>query len=133
MKRLLYSSLLMATLVSTANASQIGVENWYMGDTTCNIDGRPARMNWKVENEWVGNCNGDICSGYENAKLVGKFSDNGGPWVALARTSSATNTLYIRYLGAEQDNWMLRYDPSTHRATGWTTWRGHRYPLSCWK
>lgn len=133
MKRLIYISLLAAALIPAANASQVAVENWYMGDSNCTIDGRPARMNWKVVSEWVGSCSGDICSGYESAKLVGKFSDNGGAWVPLARTSSSHNVLNIRYLGAEPDNWMLQYNPRLRRAIGWTTWHGNHYPLVCWK
>lgn len=39
--------------------------------------------------------------------------------------------LGIRYLGAEQDNWYLRYNSRTKIADGWTTWRGNRYPLQC--
>jgi len=133
MKPLLYIGLLAALVAPAANASLVAVEQWYMGDSNCTIDGRFARMNWKVTSHWVGHCDGDVCSGYESADLVGKFSDNGSAWVPLARRGSAPNILYIRYQGAEPDNWMLKYAPTTHKATGWTTWRGKHYPLVCWK
>lgn len=113
-----------------SNASTVARE-WYFGTWDCNIDGRPAKMQWRVVNDPQTTCNGNICSSTSGVKVVGHFSDNGGPWVPLAKRGSSPTSLSIRYLGAEQDNWYLRYNASTRSAQGWTTWRGNRYPLSC--
>lgn len=113
-----------------ANASQVANE-WYFGSWKCQIDGRPARMIWRVVDDPNTSCVGDICTTTSGVKVVGKFSDNNSRWVPLKVRSSSSSTLNIRYMGAEQDNWFLRYDRNTRRATGWTTWRGNRYALSC--
>ncbi|MBD2448659.1 hypothetical protein H6G76_16170 [Nostoc sp. FACHB-152] len=117
---------------SHAKASQIASE-WFFGLWDCNIDGRPAQMQWKVVNDPQTSCNGDICSTTSGVRLVGRFSDHGSAWVPLAKSfsNSRRQDLGIRYLGAEQDNWYLRYNSRTKIANGWTTWRGNRYPLQC--
>ena len=120
--------------IGHANSSQV-VREWYFGTWDCNIDGRPAQMQWYVVDDPQTTCNGDICSSTSGVRVVGRFSDNGGPWVPLAKRSSNSRTseLGIRYLGNEQDNWYLKYNNRTRVADGWTTWRGNRYPLQCQK
>jgi Family of unknown function (DUF6006) len=105
---------------------------WYFGDwNNCNIDGRPARMQWKVVDDSQTSCQGNVCSQTSGVKVVGRFSDNGGAWVPLKVNYSQGNDVGIRYQGGEPDNWFLRYSPQRKTASGYTTWRGNRYPLSC--
>jgi hypothetical protein len=126
--------LLMSTLVSTVGASTSPLPQWASGESNCKIDGRPAKMIWQVVDDPQVECDGDICSTTSGVKTVGRFSDSGSAWVELRMAGVPNrNTLNIRYLGAEQDNWQLVYDAATEVAKGWTTWRGKRYPLSCWK
>ncbi|MBD2343873.1 DUF6006 family protein [Anabaena subtropica] len=119
---------------NNAEASQIASE-WFFGSWNCNIDGRPAQMEWKVVDDPKTTCSGGVCSRTSGVRLVGRFSDNGSAWVPLGRrfSSRQKQDLGIRYLGTEQDNWYLRYNSSTRIANGWTTWRGNRYPLQCRK
>jgi hypothetical protein len=132
-KTLLSLFALLAILPGTtsAHASQVPGQ-WYFGNwNNCKIDGRPARMQWKVVDDPQTQCNGNICSSTSGVKVIGRFSDNGSAWVPLAVRYNRTNEVGIRYLGREQDDWMLRYNPSNRVATGYTTWRGNRYALSC--
>ncbi|MEH1821084.1 hypothetical protein FD723_01380 [Nostoc sp. C052] len=134
-KWLLGLAIVPASLVlvsSHAKASQIAGE-WFFGLWDCNIDGRPAQMQWKVVDDPQTTCSGDVCSTTSGVRLVGRFSDNGSAWVPLGKRFSSTKRqdLGIRYLGAEQDNWYLKYNSHTKIADGWTTWRGKRYPLQC--
>ncbi len=115
---------------SNAQASQVPSQ-WYFGKWNCTIDGRPAKMQWLVVDDPQTTCSGGVCSSSSGVKVVGRFSDNGSAWVPLATRYLRGNDFGIRYLGAEQNNWMLRYQPSTKVAAGWTTWRGNRYPLQC--
>ena len=109
--------------------------NWYIGEMNCEIDKRPAKMKWEQVSEWVdAGSSGDIVRGYETTTLSGSFSDNGGTWNKLQKQPSSNSLiLKIRYLGTEPNNWQLTYDTNKKLAEGWTTWRGQRYPLSCWK
>lgn len=125
------ASLAVMALPTRAQASML-VSEWFFGRWDCRIDGRPAQMQWLVVNDPQTRCDGDICSTTSGVKLVGRFSDNGSAWVPLAKQWSNRTDLGIRYLGREPDNWFLRYSDRTRVATGWTTWRGSRYPLSCW-
>jgi hypothetical protein len=113
-----------------AQASQVATQ-WFFGNWDCSIDGRPAKMRWQVVNDPQTTCNGNTCSTTSGVKVVGSFSDNGGAWVPLGQRYVNGNEFGIRYLGAEQDDWMLRYNPKKKVATGWTTWRGNKYPLQC--
>jgi Family of unknown function (DUF6006) len=115
---------------SEAIASQ-AVSQWYFGKWNCTIDGRPAKMQWLVVDDSQTSCSGKVCSSSSGVKVVGEFSDNGGAWVPLAKRYVQGNEFGIRYLGREQDNWLLRYNPKSKVASGWTTWRGNRYPLQC--
>jgi hypothetical protein len=112
------------------SASQVPLE-WYFGNWDCNIDGRPAQMQWYVVDDPQTICSGNICSTTSGVRTVGRFSDNGSPWVPLERQWSTSSQLGIRYLGNEQDNWYLSYNSGTQVADGWTTWRGNQYPLQC--
>jgi hypothetical protein len=111
----------------------LAVREWFFGTWDCTIDGRPAQMQWYVVDDPQTTCNGGVCSSTSGVRVVGRFSDNGSAWVPLGKrfSSSQRNDLGIRYLGGEQDNWYLKYNPSTRVADGWTTWRGNRYPLQC--
>jgi hypothetical protein len=115
---------------SDANASQVPSQ-WYFGQWDCTIDGRAAKMQWLVVDDPQTSCDGNVCSSSSGVKVVGRFSDSGSAWVPLGKRYLRGNEFGIRYLGGEQDNWMLRYQPTTKIATGWTTWRGNRYPLQC--
>ncbi|HEY9694737.1 MAG TPA: DUF6006 family protein [Oculatellaceae cyanobacterium] len=117
---------------SHASASQ-AVSQWYFGLWNCNIDGRPAQMQWYVVDDPQTTCSGGVCSSSSGVRVVGRFSDNRSPWVRLAKRYSNASELGIRYLGNEQDNWYLKYNSNTRLAKGWTTWRGNRYPLQCQK
>ncbi len=132
-----FLSVLVLLSISSVNvqASTSSLPSWASGDLNCKIDGRPARMNWRVVDDPQTECDGNVCSTTSAVKTVGNFSDNGGGWVPLGMTGVTNGglTLNIRYLGAEQDNWQLTQNNYTEVATGWTTWRGNRYPLSCWK
>ncbi len=120
----------LSPLSEIASASQTA-SKWYFGSWSCTIDGRPARMRWRVVDDPQTTCAGGICTSTSGVKVVGHFSDNGGPWTPLRATSSGPATLNMQYLGAEQAPWFLRYNAAQRQAQGWTTWRGHRYPLSC--
>ena len=114
----------------SAQASQVPLQ-WYFGKWNCSIDGRQAKMQWLVVDDPQTTCSGGVCSSSSGVKVVGRFSDNGSAWVPLSKRYLRGNDFGIRYLGAEQDNWMLRYQPRSKVAAGWTTWRGNRYPLEC--
>jgi Family of unknown function (DUF6006) len=88
-------------------------------------------MQWKVVDDSQTSCQGNVCSQTSGVKVVGRFSDNGGAWVPLKVNYSQGNDVGIRYQGGEPDNWFLRYSPQRKTASGYTTWRGNRYPLSC--
>jgi Family of unknown function (DUF6006) len=111
-------------------ASQV-VSQWYFGKWDCSIDGRPAKMQWLIVDDSQTSCSGDVCSSSSGVKVVGRFSDNGSAWIPLSKRYLQGNDFGIRYLGKEQDNWLLRYNPQAKVANGWTTWRGNRYPLQC--
>lgn len=134
-KRVLGVALLPFTVLLTvgaAHASQVASE-WYFGKWNCQIDGRPAQMQWKVVDASETHCEGGVCSSTSGVKVVGAFSDSGSAWVPIAKRYTRGNDFGIRYQGKEQDNWFLRYNPQTRSAIGWTTWRGNRYPLACQK
>ena len=110
-------------------ASQVA--GWWGGDWNCNIDGRPARMRWNVVDDSQTTCNGDTCSTSSGVRWNGSFSDNGSRWVPLTNPRQVNRGgLYFRH--ADGNQWYLP-KPTGNRTTGWTTWNGKRYPLSCWK
>jgi hypothetical protein len=130
-----FAALLNLLGVSALQASTTAsLPEWIKGDTNCSIDKRPARMYWEIVNTSERYCDTpSSCTVSEGAAARGRFSDNGGAWVALERSSSTSTSMNIRYLGAEPANWFLAFNASTQVAEGWTTWHGKRYELSCWK
>lgn len=107
------------------------VSGWWGGAWTCNIDGRPARMKWSAVDDSETTCNGDVCSSTSGVRWQGSFSDNGSRWVPLTNPSKGKKGgLFFRH--ADGNQWYLP-EPKGNKTTGWTTWNGKRYPLSCWK
>lgn len=124
---LLQSVVLAFGLCSAAHASMVG--GWWGGSWKCNIDGRPARMNWAAVDDSESSCDGDTCTSTSGAKWSGKFSDNGSRWVPLrdAREGSKGG-VFFRH--ADGNQWYLA-KPVGGKAQGYTTWQGKRYPLAC--
>jgi Family of unknown function (DUF6006) len=118
---LLALSILAATLAAAQSAQASYAAKWFDGNWDCKIDGRSAKMTWRMADDMP------------NSKYLGKFSDSGGAWVPLSELSSNSNTLSLRYLGGEPATWGLTYAPQQRSAVGFTTWRGKKYPLSCTK
>jgi hypothetical protein len=97
----------------------------------CNIDGRPARMKWVAVDDSQTTCDGDTCSTSSGARWKGSFSDNGSRWVPLNEPRQGDKGgLFFRH--ADGNKWYLP-KPAGNKTTGWTTWNGRRYPLSCWR
>jgi|GEM_PF-2074325 len=126
----------LATLVLLCSAgfsSASGLSNrWYLGDWTCNIDGRTGWMTWKIVDDSKTYCRDGVCSDTSSVAYAGWFKDSrgAGGWVKLAGPSSQGNDLRFIYMG-DYMPWFLRYDPQTMIATGNTLWRGKAYPLQC--
>jgi Family of unknown function (DUF6006) len=117
------------TVSSPVIASQ--AVGWWGGNWNCNIDGRSARMRWNVVDDSQTTCNGNICSTTSGVRWQGSFSDNGSRWVPLTNPREGhQGGLYFRH--ADGNQWYLP-KPTGNRTTGWTTWNGKRYPLSCWR
>ena len=103
---------------------------WYLGNWTCNIDGRTGWVTWTAVNDTT-YCNGKVCLGNQRVTYQGAFRDSrAGGWVKLVGPSSQGNDLRFIYMG-DYMPWFLRYDPQTMIATGNTIWRGKTYPLQC--
>jgi len=104
---------------------------WWGGNWTCSIDGRPARMKWAVVDDSQSSCDGEVCSSTSAVRWAGRFSDNGSQWVPLTSARRGNrNGLFFRH--ADGNQWYLA-EPTKNQTSGWTTWNGKRYPLSCWK
>lgn len=115
--------------LAPAHASQ--VSGWWGGNWTCNIDGRAARMKWNPVDDTETTCDGNICTSSAGARWQGSFSDNGSRWVPLTNPALGRNGgLFFRH--ADGNQWYLP-KPNNNQTTGWTTWNGKRYPLSCWR
>lgn len=134
-----YSSLLAAScsvalfclaVASPAYAST--VSGWWNGSWSCTIDGRPAQMRWTVVEDSQTIDNGDgTATSTSGARWKGRFSDNGSKWVALTNPRfGKKGGLYFNH--ADGNRWYLP-KPTGNKTTGWTTWNGQQYPLSCWK
>lgn len=107
------------------------VSGWWGGSWTCNIDGRPARMNWSVVDNSQTTCQGDTCTSISGVRWKGSFSDNGSRWVPLSNARLGNQGgLFFRH--ADGNQWYLPR-PQGNRTTGWTTWNSQRYRLSCWR
>lgn len=119
------------SLALTAPAVASQAIGWWGGNWACNIDGRPARMKWVVVDDSQTSCDGNVCTSTSGVRWKGSFSDNGSRWVPLTNPRlSDGGGMYFRH--ADGNRWFLR-KPSGGRSTGWTTWNGSRYHLSCWR
>jgi len=124
---------LWSSMFGTAHASM--VIGWWGGNWSCKIDGRPARMKWQAVDDSRTVCNdtseGRVCSRTSGVRWDGSFSDNGSAWVPLKNPNQDNNGgFYFHH--ADGNLWHLA-KPNGNRTSGWTTWNGRRYPLSCWK
>ncbi|MBD2516612.1 hypothetical protein H6G93_16640 [Nostoc sp. FACHB-973] len=125
------SSAIALSFAISAPSSAGTLSGWWYGDWNCNIDGRPARMRWNVVDDSQTTCNGNDCWTSSGVRWNGSFSDNGSRWVALTDPRKGNRGgLYFRH--ADGNQWYLP-QPTDNKTTGWTTWNGQRYPLSCWK
>lgn len=126
----LSSAIALSFAFSGSSPASVAV-GWWGGYWDCNIDGRPARMKWDVVDDSQTTCNGNICSTTSGVRWQGSFSDNGSRWVALTEPRRGNRGgLYFRH--ADGNQWYLP-QPTNNKTTGWTTWNGQRYSLSCWK
>lgn len=121
---------ILTLLALPASASLIAAK-WWDGDWNCSIDGRSARMKWKVVDDTQTTCSDGICTSTAKVKRVGQFSDNGGGWVALTFLREDLSG-GLNFQHADGNAWYLP-KPKAGRSTGWTTWQGRRYPLICWR
>lgn len=114
-----------------AKASMV-VGGWWSGNWICKIDGRPAKMKWFIANNSEQSCDDDgICSSTSAVTWRGSFSDNGSPWVPLTSlVEGRKGGIFFRH--ADGNQWYLS-KPVNRSTSGWTTWNGTRYPLSCSK
>lgn len=129
-------SALVAALLAglTVGSTPVGASQavgWWGGQWKCEIDGRPARMSWKVVDDPQTECRGDVCSTTSGVRWAGQFSDNGSKWVPL-RDANNTAQDGLSFRHADGNKWHLAR-PVSGKAKGWTTWNGKRYPLACWK
>lgn len=107
------------------------VSGWWGGTWRCSIDGRPAQMKWTVVDDSQQTCSGDTCTTTSGVRWKGSFSDNGSRWVPLTEPRQGQQGgLFFRH--ADGNQWYLS-KPVSNRSSGWTTWNGRRYPLSCWR
>jgi hypothetical protein len=115
------------------SASASMLVGWWGGKWSCNIDGRSARMRWAPVEAGINMCdeNGRNCVRNDRLRWLGGFSDNGSREVRLtdAREGSRGG---LNFRHADGNHWYLA-KPAGNKATGWTTWNGRRYPLSCWR
>ena len=130
MKRIATASLIASALAASAPATAGQVAGtWYMGDWRCTLDGRATRIVWDVVSVDRGSSDGDVGTSVAGAERRGRFLDRGS-WVTLSPGRATTTTLHFRH--PDGNNWYLRRVSAT-QATGYSTWQGRRYPLSCTK
>lgn len=121
-------ALLSAFAVQDGRAST-AAGGWYVGKWSCQLDGRPTRMEWRIVSVDYGGDNGDgTATSVAGAELRGRLWDRNGPWATLTRTASTSTTLSFRH--ADGNRWFLRSDDG-RAATGYSTWDGNRYPFTC--
>ena len=125
------TALALLSLAGLSSASGLP-HSWYLGNWTCNIDGRTGWMTWKIVDDSKTYCRDGVCSDTSSVAYKGLFKDSrgAGRWVNLSAPLSSGNDLRFFYLG-DYTQWFLRYDPNTRVATGNTMWRGKAYPLQC--
>lgn len=111
-------------------------DEWWSGDWTCDIGGRPAQMKWAiVEDSKVPDSRDGAGRATPAVLWEGSYSDNGSQWVALSDPSKGKKGgLYFRH--ADGNKWYLQ-KPTENKTTGWTTATAQRnaprHPISCWK
>ena len=127
----LICGLVAAITASAAPAFGGQAVGWWGGNWNCTIDGRPARMNWKVVDAGETSCDGDTCTSTSAVAWRGSFSDNGSGWVPLTNPRRG-NKGGVFFFHADGNKWYLP-QPASNKSNGWTTWQGNRYPLSCWR
>jgi len=122
------AALLSAFAGLDANAST-APGGWYLGKWSCQLDGRPTRMEWKIVSVDYGQDNGDgTATSVAGAELRGRLWDRNGPWATLTRIGGSTSTLSFRH--ADGNRWFLRRGGG-NTASGYSTWQGTRYPFDC--
>ena len=105
------------------------IGEWWDGNWNCTIDGRPARMRWRIVNDSQGSSSGGVATQTSGVKRIGQFSDNGSAWVPLSDARRASNGgLLFRH--ADGNQWFLPREQGG-RTSGWTTWQGKKFPLIC--
>ena len=126
-----FATLVLLSLAGLSSASGLP-RSWYLGNWTCNIDGRTSWMTWEIVDNSKTYCRDGVCSDTSSVAYKGWFKDSrgAGGWVKLVSTSSYGNDLRFIYMG-DYTLWFLRYDPNTGVANGNTMWRGNTYPLQC--
>jgi hypothetical protein len=124
-KGLFCASAILATIgAGSALAGQVP-SIWLGGRWNCNIDGRSARMEWRVVED--SDC-GPGCHS-SAVRWDGRFSDNGAAWVPLTNLQAVrSGGFFFRH--ADGNRWYLAA-PVNNRTVGYTTWNGNRYRLSC--
>ena len=127
------ATLVLLSLAGLSSASTLP-QTWFLGNWTCNIDGRSGQMNWQIVNDPQISCQDGVCSSTPGVAYKGRFRDSqgAGGWVRLESTSSDGNDLSFSHT-ADFTPWFLRYDPNTRVATGNSMWRGESYSLQCSK
>jgi hypothetical protein len=125
-----------ATLYARPTPTSVILPDW-VGNWTCNLDGRPATMQL-----WLGNtqtCNGNVCSITVGTRIDGRISDNGGPWRSLGQRSFTSadpassrrdHILPLRYNNT--DNWLLiMHTFNRNFISGYTTWNRIPFGFQC--
>jgi Family of unknown function (DUF6006) len=111
-----------------AGASQVA-GGWYTGDWRCTLDGRLTRIVWDVVSVDRGSSDDDVGTSVAGAERRGRFWD-WGSWAGLSLGRATSTAVHFKH--ADGNNWYLRR-ASAGQATGYSTWQGRRYPLSCTK
>ncbi len=125
--RLVACAALLSAFTAGAEAST-APGGWYLGKWSCQLDGRPTRMEWRIVSVDYGEDNGETGTSVAGAELRGRLWDRNGPWARLTRSGSSASTLTFRH--ADGNRWFLRRGAG-NTASGYSTWQGTRYPFDC--
>lgn len=127
--RLASCAVLLSAFVAQNAQASTAPGGWYVGKWSCQLDGRPTKMEWRIVNVDYGGDNGDgTATSAAGAEIRGRLWDRDGPWAKLTRTGSTASTLSFRH--ADGNPWFLRTQDS-RTAKGYSTWQGQRYPFEC--
>ena len=127
--RLLSCAVLLSAAAAQPASASTASGGWYLGKWSCQLDGRPTRMEWRIVSVDYGGDNGDgTATSAAGAELRGRLWDRNGPWATLTRIGSTGSTLSFRH--ADGNRWFLRLSGSNN-ASGYSTWQGTRYPFDC--